>query len=228
VLREERLERPEERGHVERAVGAGVPLRALVDGALEGVGERAGDDLLVDRVGDADRGVGGDEAEIADVEEIVVHYVRAEQRAREDGLDDPADPRVVELVHQRVQVGVSPVDQEVFRRLDVGLEDGLCAVGDDVLHDLPGQRVDEPRLPAGLLEGVADRLGLEGLARPGGVLRVQLGDLVPGEVAQREGVALDVEGRRRPERLTVRAHPDAVVVCNAYKSVRPEIRDGCK
>jgi hypothetical protein len=52
------------------------------------------------------------------------------------------------------------------------------AVGDDDLGELAGERVDQPRLALGLVEGGRQRVRGEALAGIIGVLLVELGDLV--------------------------------------------------
>jgi hypothetical protein len=69
-----------------------------------------------------------------------------------------------------------------------------CEVRDELLDGLLGERVDEPGLALGELEGAGVGARGEDLAGVGGVLGVELGDLVGGEVQEGEGADLDVEG----------------------------------
>lgn len=67
--------RPEERGHIQGAVRARIPGGVLLDRPLHDEGQGPRNDLLVDRIGDADSGLCRYEAEIAHIKEVVVHDV---------------------------------------------------------------------------------------------------------------------------------------------------------
>ena len=92
---------------------------------------------------------------------------------------------------------VVPGHEDLLGALHVGERDGRPEIRDDDLHELPGERVDEPWLPLGQREGPGHRRGLEALARGGGVLGVERGHLVVGEAPQRERLCQDVERARR-------------------------------
>jgi len=139
-----------------------------------------------------------DQAEV-DGEAPVVFGDLAQRLAREHRLDDGAHPRLAEPFDQAIEVRVLPPDEDLCRLVHVRRADGLRPVSHEHLGELPRQSVDEPRLALGQREGPVYRFGDEGLARLRGVLAVERGDLVPGEVAQGDRVRLDVERARRAQ-----------------------------
>ncbi len=90
------------------------------------------------------------------------------------------------------------------------------------VHDLVCEGIDQPRLTHGQRIGVLDGLGDEPLAGVGGVLPVELTDLVEGEVVQPQGRHLDVERtrRRQPGRIAVRSNPVIADVAQAAENDR--------
>ena len=134
-----------------------------------------------------------DEAEVEDVAEVVFGD-GGEGLAGEEGLDDLADAGLAEALGEAVEVGVLAADQLLLGGVDDGRGDRLGGIGDELLDRLLGERVDQPGLALGEVKGACAGLGGEDLAGVLGVLGVELGDLLGGEVAEGEGADLDVEG----------------------------------
>ncbi len=113
-------------------------------------------------------------------------------------------------------------DEDLLGAVHVRPRDRLRGIGHHHLDELPGERVDEPGLPAGQHEGAVHGLRLEALPRVRGVLGVERGHLVPGEAPQRERLHEDVERARRPC-APFRPEVDAVVahVAEAHERERP-------
>ncbi|WP_432194570.1 hypothetical protein [Streptomyces sp. bgisy027] len=135
-----------------------------------------------------------DQPQVTHVTQIVVVRVRRqEQLARDHRLDHPPHPVLAQPGGQRVQMRRTRQDQPLLRLLHVLGRDRPVRRHPHLLDDLPGQRVDQPRLSLGKAEGTLQRIHREILARLRGVLPVQLGDLGRGEVAQPQRRHLDVE-----------------------------------
>ena len=98
-------------------------------------------------------GAGDHEAQVFGELDVVVQDLWRQSLASQDRLDDPPDPRLAEPVDQRVEVGVPPLDQNLFGLLDDrrGHRDGR--IRRQLFYRLPGQRIDQPGMPAGQLEG---------------------------------------------------------------------------
>ncbi len=90
-------------------------------------------------------------------------------------------------------------DQAFLGLLQVVDRDRLRGGDREFLDDLAGQRVDKPRLAASQLEGVFHGARDERLPGVGGVLAVEHGHLVQGEVSQPQRLQFDVERARGPE-----------------------------
>jgi hypothetical protein len=143
--------------------------------------------------------------------DVVVEDVRGQRLAGDDRLDHSPHPRLTQAFDQRVEVGVPAQDELLLRRLDHASVDRGRAVRGQLLHRLPGERVDQPGLAARQLEGERPGLGGEGLAGVGGVLAVELGDLVRREVGKGERFDLDVERRGGAEAPDLRANLPPVI-----------------
>src|SRR5690606_30853055 len=100
-------------------------------------GERARDDLAVDRVGDHEPAavLGADEAEVEDVTDVVLGH-GGESGPRQDRLDDPADARFAETLGEAVEVGILAADEPLLGGFDVRLRDRLGRVGYELLDGL--------------------------------------------------------------------------------------------
>ena len=88
----------------------------------------------------------------------------------------------------------------------LGVIDGLDADGPldlQLLHQLPGKRVEQPGLTAGQLRDAAHRLRSKTLPRLGRVLLKQRGHFSFGKGGQGQRFHLDVERARRPEAARV-------------------------
>ncbi len=81
---------------------------------------------------------------------------------------------------------------------------------------MTGQRIGEPRLSLRLLEDLDDRVFFENLTGHLRVLLEQRPDLAEVEVAQGEGVGLDVEGAGAPLSLRVVANGGFVITDVAH------------
>ena len=120
---------------------------------------------------------------------------------------------LLKLVHQLVQMRVATQNQALTRavnRIDVDLP---AAVADSVPLEahFVGQRVDKPGLTLSLSPDLGDRLGGEALAGLTRVLIEQLPDLGFAEVAQAQGLRLDVEGAPTQDGIPLGRRVDAVV-----------------
>ena len=107
---------------------------------------------------------------------------------------------------------VAAADYGLLRRRDVLSRDGLAVVEAMYLLDaLAGQRVDQPGLSPAELHDLIQHARGERLPRRLGVLRVERGDLVGGEVSQHHVLGDDVERANLPQRLAVGAYLRLVV-----------------
>lgn len=116
--------------------------------------------------------------QIPGVAHVVVEGVAAHRVAGNQGLDDAADTRLGEAGEQRVEVGGAGEDEALFGLVDGLRGDGLRGGDVHLVHDFPGERVDEPRLSGGELEDAGDRLVREELPGLVGVLGVQAAHLL--------------------------------------------------
>ncbi|WP_437774735.1 hypothetical protein [Sorangium sp. So ce1097] len=167
VLAPEREKGVEQAVRVE-AAALGEPRGLdLGQGSADGERELAGDDLAVDGVGDVEAAVSGHahEAEV-DGETEVVRGHAGQRGAREHRLDGGADARLAQPLDQAVEVGVLPLDEDLLGAIDVRGRDGLGAILDEDVDELAGERVGEPGLALGELEGSIQGFGLKALARP--------------------------------------------------------------
>jgi hypothetical protein len=164
---------------------------------LEGSGESADDEFGIDGVGGDDLllGRGADEAEVAGVEEIVVVGAAGYIVAEEEGLDDVSDAGFLEVFEEAVEVNGAALDEALDGVVDVVEGDGAAVVTlEGLLDDFAGDGVDEPRLAECLLVDMFDGIGLEHLPCFGGMLCVEGGNLIEGEVLEGHGFGDDVEG----------------------------------
>src|SRR5690348_474311 len=85
-------------------------------------------------------------------------YIRMRTRdgAGEHGLEDGADARLSQALGEAVQVRLLALHQQHLGTLDVRAPDGLGGIRDDLLDRHLRQRVDEPGLALGELEGPRD------------------------------------------------------------------------
>ena len=189
---------------VEGAVGADEGARVSGDAFLDPARQHAGDHLAVDRVRDSDRCVRCDEPEVPEVGDVVVVGLQVEHVARQHRTEDLLDAGFGEPGRERVQMGRPGKDELFLRRLQMVDRDRLCHGNGEFFDGLAGECVDEPRLAGGQFVGVVDGAGGEGLAGLGGVLGVEVGDLVQGEVTEPQRLQLDVEraGGPQPGRVT--------------------------
>ena len=103
-------------------------------------------------------------------------------------------PRLTQPLGQAVEVGVLPLDEDLFRLVNVVRGNGRGLVCHEYLGELASQRIDKPGLPLRQVEGPRRRVGREGLPRLIGVLLVERGNFVSREVAERNGLGFDIEG----------------------------------
>jgi hypothetical protein len=114
------------------------------------------------------------QAEVEQVLDVVLRHL-AQRGAGQHRLDDPAHPRLAQLVGELVQVGDAAQDQVLLGLVDQRHVDGAGAIapGRHLEAGLVGQRVDQPGLALGQLPDPLQGLGGERLAGLGGVLAEQ-------------------------------------------------------
>ena len=151
---------------------------------LRRAGQHADDHLVVDGVGDAHGVVARDEAQVADVGEVVVEVVAGHVVAGDERLEDAAHAGLVEPREQGVEVRRARQDEPLLGRVDVLGGDGLGRRDLHLVDDLARERVDEPGLARRQLEGARERVLGEGLPRVRGVLPVERAHVVEREVAE--------------------------------------------
>jgi hypothetical protein len=196
---------------VEAAVRVDEALRVHVDAVLDARPEHAHDDLAVDRVCDSKRTRRRDQPEVAHVRDVVVVGVTAGERALDERLHHPPHARLAEACDQRVEVR-RPCQDEPFLGLFHGLRgDRSRRYHGHLLDHLAGERVHQPRLALGQLEGEVEGRGRERLSGLLGVLAVEGADLLGVEVAEAERFHLDVERAGRAEAVRVAAARHLVV-----------------
>ncbi len=196
-LRELRQQTREVHPAIRTYIGAWA--RGIGDEAKHVVGEDPDDDLVVDRVRGPHRCVGSKQAQVADVPQVITVRLRGWQQTSDHGLDNRAHTRVVQLVDQRVEVDRPGEHKSLPRLVDVVGRDRCGGGHRHLADDFVRQRVDQPRLPTGQLEGQFNRLGSELLPCVSGVLAVEVADLVTGEVSQAQRLHDDVERARPPK-----------------------------
>ncbi len=180
---------------------------------------------MVDRVGDADRCCCRDQPEVAYILQVVVVRVELRQCAGQHRFDDAADAGLGEACGQGVEVGGTGENQPLLGRFHVIQSDPLWGGNREFLDDFTGQRVDQPRLPGGQLDRPVHRLCSERLAGLGGVLGVELADLVGGEISQPQRLQLDIEGAGGAEPVRVATGGDFVVADVAKAAQRHRCRE---
>ena len=185
VLAEEGLEGGEQLDDIQSAVGVDVPRQFLDQPLLGRRGQLARHYFGVDGIGDAERDISGNEAEVADVLDVArgeLPFVAAAQQ----GLDDAPHAILLQLVRQLVEMRLAALDDPLLRTPDVVRGDCAAAVTPGFAPEtgLVRQGVHQPRLAAGPLPDRFQRRRFERLPRLPGVLPEQRRHVVPGEVAQ--------------------------------------------
>jgi hypothetical protein len=181
---------------------------------LGGGGQGADDDFGIDGVcGEDFAGVGlADEAEVFGVLEVVVVRGGVDGVAEEEGLYDAADAGFLESFEEVVEVDGAVLDEALDGLVDVVEGDGDAVIAVEALFDdFACDGIDEPGLSERLLVDVVDGVFLEDLSGFGGVLCVEGGDFVTGEVLEGHGLGDDVEGAEAAEGLVFGADEAAVV-----------------
>jgi hypothetical protein len=202
-----------EGGVGEAVFGDGERAVVLGDEVLRRGRDGSDDDFGVDRVTGDDflLGCGAEEAEVAGVEEVVVVVAVGDIVAEEEGLYDAADAGFLEAFEEVVEVDGAVFDDALYGVVDAGEGDGGGVVAvEDFVDDFACDGVDEPGLALCLLVDVVNGIKLEDLSGFGGVLGVEGGDFVAGEVLEGHGLGDDVEGAGGAEGLAFGA--DAVFV----------------
>ena len=138
--------------------------------------------------------------------------------AAQQRFDDALHPRLLQLVHQLIQVRVAPQYQPLacgVNRVDADLP---AAVADSrpLEADFVGQCVDQPGLALCLLPDLGHGVPGKPLARLLRVLVKQIPDLEFAEVAQPQGLRLDVEGASAQDGIPFGRRMNAVVAHVAY------------
>lgn len=100
-------------------------------------------------------------------------------------------------------MGISTTDEDLLCHFDVRRFEGFRPVEDELVDEDGRQGVDKPRLAAREVPGQGAGLVGERLPGLGRMLSVERVDLFRGEIAQGQGVAFDVEGRRATGTLGV-------------------------
>ena len=230
VLPEEGLEGGQRLVHLQRAVGADVQGRVVGQSRLGRERELAGDHLPVDRIGDRDRIVGAHEAEIADVFDVVGRDRLGGRRAAQQRLHHPADPLLLQLVRELVEMRLPAADQLLACVLDGGGGDRPASVPASLVVEagLVRQRVHQPRLAARELPDSAPRLRRERLAGLRGVLRQERVDLGRREVPQPQRLGADVERAAAGDNRVLAVGPDAVVAHIAHAAQDDALRESAR
>ena len=169
-------------------------------------------------------GVRAYEAEVAEIGDVVVPecgLAAAQQR-----LDDAPHTGLVELVHELVEMRVASQNETLAGVLDALERNRSAAVVRRLVLEagLAGRRVHQPGLAAGLPPDFGESVVGEGLAGFVGVLTEQIPDLALREIAEAEGLGLDVEGAATQHDLP-RRRADAVVAHVAYTTQDDALRE---
>ncbi len=115
-------------------------------------------------------------------------------------------------------------NQPLLRLLHMLDADRLRRKNLDFFDNLPGQRVDQPRLPRGQLHRPRHRRRGENLPGLGRVLAVQLSHLARGEISQPQRLQLDIERAGRPKPTRVATAGDLIVADVAQPTQRHRSR----
>jgi hypothetical protein len=144
--------------------------------------------------------------------EVVVVRGGVDGVAEEEGLDDTADAWFFESFEEVVEVYGAAFDEALYGFVDEVEGDGDAVItGKALLDDFACDGVDEPGLALCLLVDVGDGVGLEDLSCLGGVLGVEGGDFIGGEVPEGQGFGDDIERAEAAEGLVIRADETPVV-----------------
>ena len=226
VLAEEGLEGGKQLDDIQSAVGVDVPRQFLDQPLLGRRGQLARHYFGVDGIGDAERDISGNEAEVADVLDVARGEI-AFFPAAQQGLDDALHAILLQLVRQLVEMRLAALDDPLLRTPNVVGGDWTAAVTPGFVPEtgLVRQRVHQPRLAAGPLPDRFQRRGCELLPRLTGVLREQRRYVVPGEVAQAHRTGLDVEGAAAGNHCLFRAGTDAVVADVPHPAQHDALRE---
>ena len=138
--------------------------------------------------------------------------------AAQQRLDHPADPLLLELVRELVQVGLPAEDQLLAGVLDRRFGDRAAAVARRPVVEagFVGERVHQPRLTPGQLPDRGAGLARKRLAGLLVVLSEQGLDLVRREVSEPQRLGAHVEGAPAGDDRVLRGRPDAVVAHVAH------------
>ena len=164
-----------------------MPGGVLNEPRLGGVGELPRHDFGVGGVGDARGVVAGDQAEVADVLEVMGREV-ALAGAAQQRIDDASHAVFLELVGELVEVDLPALNKMLPGVEDVGGGDRAGSVAPRLVveADFAAQRVHQPWLAPGLRPHRIERLRGERLSGLRGVLGEQRVHLGSREVAESE------------------------------------------
>ena len=118
MLAEELLEGRKQVADPQRAIATDEPLGIVVDRHfLSGVRQVARDHLPIDRIGDSHRAGSRDQAEVANVFQIVSSDVGNGRVPAKQRLDHPPDPLFLQLVRQLIEMRLATENELLPRFL---------------------------------------------------------------------------------------------------------------
>jgi hypothetical protein len=180
---------------------------------LRGSGQRPDDHLGIDRVTRKDFPVLGftDKAQIFGVLEVVVLTV-SYLITQQDRLNGIPDTLFLETFEEVVEVHGSVPDKSLYSFVDEVESHGRAVItGEALLDHFASDGIDQPRLAERLFIDVVDGLLLKDLSRVGGMLAIESGDLLAGEVFEGHHLGDDIEGTHSPHGGRIGADMDAVI-----------------
>ena len=146
--------------------------------------------------------------------------------AAQQWLDDAPHAGLAELVDELVEMSVAPQDKTLARFLDGVERDRPAAVSRGLVLEagFVGQRVHQPGLAAGQFPDCRQDFMGDGLAGLLGVLAQQVAHLPLREVAQAQGLGLDIEGAAAEHDIPC-CGADAVVAHVAHAAQNDALRE---
>jgi hypothetical protein len=155
-----------------------LSIRGEPDGAIgahkvfDATGEDSRNDLSIDGIGEAEPHAGASfhEAEIHDILPVIFREIGG-MIAAEHGDEDAFDSFLAESLGERVEVGISALDQDFFGLLDILKGDAFRTHSDEIPDHDVGEGVDEPGLASGEVPDGVESFELKRLPGLGGVLK---------------------------------------------------------